>query len=223
MAEIAGNDPYAGEKRPRLTEATAALSAMYSAAKVDVVRNVGAGQVRGALPSRWRGRLKEIVGEQGRRTATLLAVTTVNRLGGDVNGFDSSRMDDYLDVFAEGFSRAWDEATNQALDAIDLRTDDLVVAAGFVMDAVAAQAPNDALDVIQRSANFGVTEGGKYAGATVKTWITGSNARATHAAQNGVSVPMGERFPNGLRYPGAPGPPQEVANCNCSLTVGRAP
>ncbi len=42
----------------------------------------------------------------------------------------------------------------------------------------------------------------------------------SHLALNGLTIPIGEKFENGLAYPGAPGPPDETANCNCWLTFG---
>lgn len=53
-----------------------------------------------------------------------------------------------------------------------------------------------------------------------KTWIATShgNTRDSHAALDGVSIPVDERFDNGLEYPGdQSGDVSEVANCRCTL------
>jgi hypothetical protein len=67
--------------------------------------------------------------------------------------------------------------------------------------------------------NFGAKEGARTAGAGMKMWQTNSsNPRASHSAMGGETVPIGERFSNGMDWPGDPeGGAEEVANCNCSL------
>jgi len=53
-----------------------------------------------------------------------------------------------------------------------------------------------------------------------KTWITGSNARPEHARMNGETVPLDDKFSNGLMWPAdADGDADEVAGCNCSLQI----
>lgn len=44
--------------------------------------------------------------------------------------------------------------------------------------------------------------------------------RHSHRQMDGVKVNVGQKFPNGLRYPGDPeGPPEEVYNCRCTLVA----
>lgn len=53
-----------------------------------------------------------------------------------------------------------------------------------------------------------------------KTWIAthDERTRLSHALIDGESVPLDEKFSNGLQYPADPsGPPEEVYNCRCSL------
>lgn len=53
-----------------------------------------------------------------------------------------------------------------------------------------------------------------------KTWVTGSNARPEHARLDGETVPVGDKFSNGLMWPGdADGDVDDVAGCNCSLQI----
>jgi hypothetical protein len=49
-----------------------------------------------------------------------------------------------------------------------------------------------------------------------KTWITGSNPRAEHAALDGETVGLDETFSDGSRWPGD-GP--DSAGCNCEMDV----
>ena len=53
-----------------------------------------------------------------------------------------------------------------------------------------------------------------------KEWVTGANARATHAAMNGERVPLDADFSNGQHWPGEDiGDPDESCGCNCTTEV----
>ena len=53
-----------------------------------------------------------------------------------------------------------------------------------------------------------------------KVWVTGANARDTHASLNGVEVDVDEPFPNGALWPGDDNlDVEESAGCNCSTEV----
>ena len=53
-----------------------------------------------------------------------------------------------------------------------------------------------------------------------KEWVTGPNARPTHAAMNGQRVGMDEKFSNGANWPGDDTlDPAESCGCNCSTEV----
>ena len=57
----------------------------------------------------------------------------------------------------------------------------------------------------------------KKAGITHHRWIVQSgNPRPTHAAQHATAVPVGQKFPNGLRYPqDQAGESDEICGCQC--------
>ena len=53
-----------------------------------------------------------------------------------------------------------------------------------------------------------------------KEWITGANARPSHAAMNGERVPLDADFSNGQHWPGEDiGDPEESCGCNCTTEV----
>lgn len=53
-----------------------------------------------------------------------------------------------------------------------------------------------------------------------KVWVTGANARDTHAALNGVEVDVDEPFPNGALWPGDDDlSPDESCGCNCATEI----
>lgn len=62
--------------------------------------------------------------------------------------------------------------------------------------------------------------------ATTKTWLTSKDSRVRHYHRplDGVTVPMGTRFPNGLMYPCDPeGAAREVIHCRCVATYSYNP
>lgn len=53
-----------------------------------------------------------------------------------------------------------------------------------------------------------------------KEWVTGENARPSHAAMNGERVPIDADFSNGQHWPGEDtGDPDESCGCNCTTEV----
>ena len=52
-----------------------------------------------------------------------------------------------------------------------------------------------------------------------KTWITmgDDKVRDTHSAQDGMTIPIDEKFPNGAMIPGDSGDPAEDIGCRCIL------
>lgn len=70
------------------------------------------------------------------------------------------------------------------------------------------------------ASQMGVLNGYQQVGVTKKIWVStpDSRTRDTHKDLDGVEVPLNQRFPNGLLFPGDPsGPPSEVINCRCSI------
>jgi hypothetical protein len=72
-------------------------------------------------------------------------------------------------------------------------------------------------------ASFAAVEAGeKLAGDVLrKTWrVTSTNPRTAHVRMNGETVPIGDKFSNGMNWPGDPrGGPDEVAGCECSVDL----
>jgi len=53
-----------------------------------------------------------------------------------------------------------------------------------------------------------------------KEWVTGANARPSHASMNGERVPIDATFSNGQNWPGEDlGDPSESCGCNCTTEV----
>ena len=58
-----------------------------------------------------------------------------------------------------------------------------------------------------------------------KTWLSFADARASHEAQNEMTIGMNETFPNGLMYPldNSVDDPAEIINCRCVLAYSDEP
>ena len=53
-----------------------------------------------------------------------------------------------------------------------------------------------------------------------KVWVTGENARESHAAMNGERVPVDATFSNGMFWPGDDSAdPSETCGCNCTTEI----
>lgn len=72
-------------------------------------------------------------------------------------------------------------------------------------------------------AGFALTEAARQSGraGATKTWLVQSaNPRSAHAVMDGETVPLGEVFSNGLKWPGDPaGDVDQVAGCQCGIEV----
>jgi len=75
---------------------------------------------------------------------------------------------------------------------------------------------------IAEAANQAVSDGApRVVGKIVqKEWVTGPNARESHALMNGERVPIDADFSNGQHWPGEDiGDPNESCGCNCTTEV----
>ena len=75
---------------------------------------------------------------------------------------------------------------------------------------------------IQEAATQAVSDGApRVIGRIIeKEWVTGENARPSHAAMNGERVPIDADFSNGQHWPGEDiGDPEESCGCNCTTEV----
>lgn len=107
----------------------------------------------------------------------------------------------------------------------DYDTPNLDVADQVFADASGSRADEFGITAVTSIAGFAMHDAAQQAGAGTKTWIVNDgNPRESHAALDGVSVPIGEMFDvggNDAKWPGDPDlPVEEVAGCTCSLEFG---
>lgn len=80
-----------------------------------------------------------------------------------------------------------------------------------------------AVTIATESASFGRQDAAEASGLDTKTWRTTSgNPRPSHAALDGMTIPVDAMFAVGGRWPGDPFQPvEENAGCQCVLEYGR--
>ena len=131
----------------------------------------------------------------------------------------------YLKTMAAGRARAINAATyKKLLDAAESEDEENTPAAVFekrentagtagrsLATAVASWAVLEAVHQAQRDGDQR---------KVMKVWETGDNARPSHQAMNGETVPVDDNFSNGAYWPGDDNlDPDESCGCNCSTSI----
>lgn len=133
----------------------------------------------------------------------------------------------YLEECARMRARAINEQTRNRL-ALNLESDEPDPA--HVFDLRESQSETLARSAATFISSWAVREAAHQAisagapsviGRTIyKEWVTGANARPSHAAMDGQRVPIDADFSNGMHWPGEDtGDPDESCGCNCSTQV----
>jgi len=151
--------------------------------------------------------------EVGRKTAASLGFTE--------DDYDVDRTLAFLRAVSDRMAKSINAATKAQIDDA-LAAEDVPAALDSTFTVAQEQRSGSvAAGVLASSAGFASVEAASQVsnGVAEKTWITGPNARPSHAAMNGETVPLSENFSNGLAWPGDAGDADEVAGCNCSLDI----
>jgi hypothetical protein len=165
----------------------------------------------------WSSRVSDVIFSHGKEAATdfgrlmyqLLSDRTASQME---TRFRPEFMDPWIDEVSENVGKAMvagmiaDLAVNQ--DADDM------------FDRYRTTATLMAVSLTTSFAQFGAHDGATAAGARNKMWhVNSANPRSSHAALDGETVPLGQSFSNGMRWPGdRSGGVDETAGCQCSLT-----
>ena len=164
---------------------------------------------------RWYAELSDDLLALGLHVSKEAALRAIKAAGGDESSYDQARTIAYLRAVSDRTAKAVNDTTKAQLDeALQSEDGDPVDVYDVAQGSRSAQA---ALTLTTALASFGTVEAGKQSGAATKTWITGPNARASHAAMSGETVAISENFSNGMAWPGDDSDADEVAGCNCSV------
>jgi hypothetical protein len=173
---------------------------------------------------RWDGELTHDLLALSRLVTQQVAASTLKAIG-----FEP-------DVYDEEVTLAWlAEVARRSATSLNATTRDKIAAAladedspqeklDNVFAAQESRAAQVATTTVTMLSGFAAVESTKQAVGeekATKTWVAGSNPRASHAAMDGETVLLSEDFSNGAAWPGdgrALGA-EDLADCNCELQI----
>lgn len=162
---------------------------------------------------RWNRELADDLFGVMLQTAEHVGTRVSDELGGE---WSTERTSNYLRESAAANAQAINEAT--ALMMAEAEAD---------LDAIFAETRARELAITRTTNEMNWATGeavhqNEMESSARKTWhALSERPRQSHAKMNGVTVGFEELFPNGLRFPGdgSSGNADEVANCQCAMTV----
>lgn len=200
LARIKGNRPAIREKLVELH--TKELSTFLETQQASL---------KAFDPASWDDQLAGILLPLSQATAQALGGETADSLDGE---YDGSRLEEWLAT----------EATTSAANINQGTADVIESTASDVLAAVLlARAIQLAVTRVASIGGLASQVAAEQSKAGTKTWVVNSaNARPAHEAMGGETVPLGERFSNGMNGPGDPaGGADQVAGCTCDLSFSK--
>ncbi len=168
---------------------------------------------------RWDSELSDDLYRLAVTTATQLGREQAKALGFTGDDYDEDRTLAFLRAVADSRAGAVNSTTR---DRIQKALDDGDDVGDVFDEAEDTRSTSGATALIAGLAGFAVAEVAKQliGDQATKTWDTGANPRASHAAMDGETVGLDDTFSNGMKWPGdAAGGADEVAGCNCGLSI----
>jgi HK97 family phage portal protein len=165
---------------------------------------------------RWNNELYDDLLPLNTLTATTWAELAAGALDAEL---DEELMRPWLEEHSRVQAAYINGYTRDRLEAALREPEPREMARGIFEQAITAWVARQAASAVTSALNFGATEGAAQGGMRYKTWqVNSGNPRPDHAALDGVTVGIRERFPNGLRWPGDPqGGAEQNANCECTV------
>ena len=131
--------------------------------------------------------------------------------------------EEYLEKLAETQAQYINQNTYAALLNSQVNDEPVkeVFAGRLLMAATIAEGLVDKVDkfAVDEAIDQAVFQGAIPQPRVTKTWHTGDNPRPSHAAMDGETVGIDDAFSNGQQWPHEYGDPDEVAGCNCWVSV----
>ncbi len=171
-------------------------------------------------PERWDKELTQEMLLLNQYTALEWARWSAQRLGGEV---DPAGMDEYLLEVAQNAATNINAASREKVTAALREEQPLQALRDLYLVFATSRAAEIARSKVTEMANFGSHEAARACRVLTKTWqVNSTNPRDEHMAVNGETVGIGQRFSNGMRWPGDPaGGADNVAGCQCSVRFNR--
>lgn len=201
--------------RERLREANLlALVSVFESMSADVLARFEAGAAT-LLSSRWDAVLGEVISGRNRATAEEIGGRLAAEMG--FSEFDPGVMGSWLDENARIVSEDINAQTREKLAAAE----DIDEVQHQLDILSTSSAEMYAVSMVTAIAGFAARDTAEKAGAPAKMWeVNSTNPRNSHRRMNGETVAIGERFSNGLLWPGDyRGGAEDNANCRCSMVI----
>jgi hypothetical protein len=222
------NTAFPSLRRRRRREMQQALADLFADMRADVKSRVEVGVSR-KVAKDWDVKLAALLEDQNMLTAAEVAGKVADALApARAEGeYDPEVMRGWLQVNAqvnaELINRDIEAKVATALGDDDDDDEDAPDPVDAVFDIQEeGGASSIAVGAVTMAAGFAARDAGRaVAEAPVKTWVvTSGNPRPQHAAMNGETVGIDDRFSNGLMWPGDPeGTADDNAECLCALTI----
>lgn len=207
--------------------------------RAKVLQEIAKAEKRGAAMTKAAGEPEWWDGERWRRelTADLLPIflaqvtkrgrEAMRDLDGEPEWFDEARVKNYVEAMCAGKADAVNAVTlKQLVKALDGDIDESAEGAtpeGVFDKAEGERAERQGVSFATACAAWACMEACRQRQTNrkkLKRWVTGANARPTHAALDGETVAFDEPFSNGADYPGDRDlDPEETCGCNCTIEV----
>lgn len=195
------------------------LDAFFERQGKAVLSRIGGGEDDWWDGDRWDAELTEDILKVSHTLAATLGASAARRLGFD-DGYDPDMTVNFLKTVAADRAAGINATTRDQLE--EAMADEEGDPAAVFESAKEARTPVAAMSAATFVAGFAAVEAAKQIAqreglSPSKTWRTGSNPRSSHARMDGETVPVGEKFSNGMDWPGQ-GDGKD-ANCNCDVEV----
>jgi HK97 family phage portal protein len=205
----------------RQSEQIASVLARFFKRQRDADRYAHGGTWEG---ERWDAELADDLHRVALSVSGTLGKAEARSLGYEEGDYAVEATVNFLETVTQRRAIAINETTKAQLDKA-LADED--ADPGDVYDnAISSRSSGIAVGLGTFLAGFAASEVAKQLSARhnvepTKTWVTGPNPRADHAALDGETVPYEDSFSNGLMWPGdgGSGDAAEVAGCNCTLQI----
>jgi hypothetical protein len=198
--------PHSGTRHERERVTREALTQLFADQQFDVVT------ARRVLGDRWDRLLADLMFDLNLTTASAVADLVAADLGVE---FNPAQMAGW---FRQDADRSAVQVNDSTRDSLSKAVDDVAKVAVFEA-LMTAGAQRYARSMVTASWSFGAHDVAVTADGATKTWHW-SGRGSRHREMAGQTVPVGDRFSNGMKWPGDPsGGAENVANCRCQLVI----
>lgn len=171
--------------------------------------------------NQWNAQLTDTLYGVAAAVASEIGGQASESLGFTPGDYDPARTVSFLKAVSARNAENINESTREQISAALASDDEAATPASVFALAAASRVPAAAVQIVTASSGFATTEAARQLGQdrAMKTWVTGPHPRKSHADLDGQTVGIDDLFGNGLKWPGDGGDADEVAGCNCGVSV----